>query len=95
MQALSEKTGYIINNLQLETCIKPITENRKQGVNHAKKRTKYSIRNKRKSNFNPAFLISSFKHLSGLNQCYPAKPDSSGRGNLVSYFLTLDGGGLR
>lgn len=28
MQALSEKNGYIINNLQLETCIKPITENK-------------------------------------------------------------------
>lgn len=28
MQALSEKKGYIINNLQLETCIKPKTENK-------------------------------------------------------------------
>ena len=28
------------------------------------------------------FLISSSKHLFGLNQCYPAKPDSSACGNL-------------
>jgi len=37
MQALSGKNGYTIDNLQLETCIKPITDNRKQGVNHEKK----------------------------------------------------------